>query len=577
MEVFVRFYLIVLLTFLPLSLQASQIKKLKFQTDGEIKPSALYEALDIKLPPWYKFWKDKTPKVHTKIIPLLNESLGYFYKSEGFYNAKVNKIESNSTITFKIDEGAKARISKIIIKSDENIKKLITFKQGDRFRAPLFSEIKKNIKTQMLEKGYCNFVLDTKARVDIEKNSVELIYKLHKNQLCHFGEININTPKNINKNVIRSRLAFERGDRYDLKKINRSYSTISGLEAFDAIVLNTNKKNDVVNVDITLKEKEKNSRIEVGIGYETDIGPRSLFRWEKRNFVTNAKKIAFDFKYSAKEKFARNTLYWPAFVKVPMLKYFYLDLKNDFSYSKIEFNSFNERKYSNLLHLLREYNWFSIDFGLGLQKINIKKLQDTGSVSDGDFNLFFPFIKVATDFRDSRIDPKNGIYLSEYFEIGLDILKESSTYTKSITELRVIKSLQSLTLAAKGKLGLIHEYENHLPESKLFFAGGSFSNRGYGYNSLGSFDAPDNKIGAKTMIDTTLEASHHIYKRINGAIFLDSTLLSKKSNRFSIDFIHSIGTGVRYISPIGPIKFDIAMDINDNTQYAMHFQIGQSY
>jgi len=577
MEVRLRLYLILFILLIPLLLQAAILKKLEFQTDGEFKSSQLYDALGIQTPAWYQFWKDKTPKINEKIIPTLHESLDFFYKSEGFYHAKIDKTETNSSVKFKINEGKSIRINSVKIESDEDIKELISFKKGSRFRTLEFSQIKKDIKTELLKRGYCNYQLDTKAKVDVEKNIVDLIYKLHKNKPCHFGDITINRPKNIKEKIIRSRLLFKKGDRYSLEKINRTYSMINGLEAFDGISLDIDKKSEEVNVGIDLKEKEKKTRIEVGIGYETDIGPRGILRYQKRNFTGDAKKVAFDFKYSQKEKFASNTVYWPAVMKVPMLEYYYLDLKNEFTYSKIEYDNFIERKFSNFLHLLKDYDRFSVDFGLGLENINIKKTGDVCNISDGNFNLLFPFAKINIDLRDSKLNPKDGIYISQYIEGGVAFLKDSSTYSKSITEARVIKTLHRFTFAAKAKLGLIEEFINKLPESKLFFAGGAFSNRGYGYNSLGAYDADCDNMSGKTLIDTTLEISHPLYKKIDGAIFLDSTLLSFKSHRFSIDFVHSLGTGIRYISPIGPVKLDFGMDMENHSQYALHFQIGQSF
>ncbi len=572
-----RKFAIVLIALIPLYLHSVTLKKLHFKTDGEFKSSDLYKALGIQTPTWYQFWKEKTPKINTKIISSLNESLEYFYKSEGFYHASVKKVETNSSITFDIDEGKSIHISSIKIQSDENINDLISYSKGDRFRTLEFTKIKKEIKTKLLENGYCNYVLDAKARIDIEKNNVDIIYKLNKNEPCKFGKININAPKNIKEKIVRSRLLFKQDDRYSLEKINRTYSMISGLESFDGIQLNIDKEDDTVNTAIELKEKKKKTRIEVGIGYETDIGPRGILRYEKRNFKGDAKKVTFDFKYSAKEKFATNSIYWPAFLKVPISGYYYLDLKNDFTYSEIEFDNFIEKKFSNYIHLLKDYDWYSVDFGMGYERINIKKTGDTCGVSDGDFNLLFPFAKINIDLRDSKINPRNGIYLSQYVEAGLTILKDSSTYTKLITEARIIKSLNLFTFAAKGKIGLIKEYENYLPESKLFFAGGAFSNRGYGYNSLGAFDTTCKNVGGKTIIDTTLEMSHPLYKKIDGALFFDSTLLSAQSHRFSIDFVHSIGAGIRYNSPIGPVKLDMGVDIDDSKQYAIHFQIGQSF
>ncbi len=568
---------IILITLLPLYLHAATLKKLDFKTDGAFDPSELYTALGIQTPTWYEFWKEKRPKINIKIIPSLNESLEYFYKSEGFYHASVKKVETNSSVTFKIDEGKSIHISSIEIESDTAIDNLISYQKGDRFRTLEFTEIKKEIKKSLLENGYCNYILDAKARIDIEKDSVEIIYKLSKNKPCKFGKIEISTPKNIKEKIVRSRLLFKEGERYSLEKVNRTYSMISGLEAFDGIQLDFHKESDTIDTGVSLREKEKKTRIEFGIGYETNIGPRGILRYEKRNFIGDAKKISFDFKYSDKEKFATNSIYWPAFLKVPIKGYYYLDLKNDFTYSEIEFDNFRERKYSDILHLLKDYDWYSIDFGLGYEKINIKKIGDICGVSDGDFNLLFPFAKINIDLRDSRINPKNGLYLSQYLEAGLTILKDSSTYTKAITEARVIQTLGRFTFAAKGKIGLIEEYENYLPESKLFFAGGAFSNRGYSYNSLGAVDASCENVGGKTMIDTTFEMSHPLYKKIDGALFFDSTLLSSQSHRFSIDFVHSIGAGLRYISPIGPVKLDMGMDVENNSQYAIHFQIGQSF
>ena len=54
-------------------------------------------------------------------------------------------------------------------------------------------------------------------------------------------------------------------------------------------------------------------------------------------------------------------------------------------------------------------------------------------------------------------------------------------------------------------------------------------------------------------------------------------MISKDTLNFNLDFKHSLGTGIRYNTPIGPVKFDIGFSLEDRTQYAIHFQIGQSY
>ena len=83
----------------------------------------------------------------------------------------------------------------------------------------------------MLKKGYCNYNLDSKAKIDIEKDIVYIDYNLNKYQKCKFGVIDIFGLESIGKKAILSRLKFKEGDRYDSKKVTQSYNTISGLES----------------------------------------------------------------------------------------------------------------------------------------------------------------------------------------------------------------------------------------------------------------------------------------------------------------------------------------------------------
>jgi translocation and assembly module TamA len=214
---------------------------------------------------------------------------------------------------------------------------------------------------------------------------------------------------------------------------------------------------------------------------------------------------------------------------------------------------------------------------VGLEYIKIRKFKNICNISEGDFLLFYPYAELIFDLRDSKIDPKNGFYISQYIEGGLQKIISEITYAKGIVEGRAIHTWNRFTFAAKARLGLLKEYAGKLPESKLFYAGGAFSNRAYGYNRLGAFDAACGDIGGRTLVDNTLEVSHPIYKNIDLALFLDSTMISAKTLNFNLDFKNSVGTGLRYNTVIGPIKFDVGFSLEDRSQYAIHFQIGQSY
>ena len=568
---------LILFSLLPLLLLGQTHKSLYCHCDGAFSPKDLYDALALKQPAWYAFWEEKQPKVNVKLIPTLQSSLINFYKSNGYYHAQIDKKEDNQSVHFTIKKGAPIMIELVDNTLSAPYKELVSLKKGDIFHASTFIDIKKNIKKKIQEEGYCNALLDTKARIDIEKNIAFLHYNLQTNPRCRFGKITIHAPKNINKDVITSRLYFRENSPYSSQLIKESYSTIAGLEAFDGVQIIPQQKDDFIDVDIQLKEKQKRIRQEIGIGYETNLGLKGIFRWEERNFKGNARMLSFDLKYAQKEKYLKTGYFSPAFIKIPWKDTYYLDLNNEFLYSKYIFENFNEDKIANYLHLLKDYHRFSIDVGLGIEQIKIARTGDNTHIKTGNYLLFFPFIQGIIDSRDSKINPRNGLYASVYLERGLKLFKSSTNYSKFTAEVRLIKTLKHYTFAAKAKLGLIAEFLNTLPESKRFFAGGAFSNRAYGFNRLGATDSAHDETGARTLVDTAMEVSHPLYKQIEGALFYDATMISEKRFHFNIDFVHALGLGLRYITPIGPIKIDFGMNIEHKEDYALHFQIGQSF
>ena len=552
------------------------LKKVYFSGNKILSKDYLYKNLNIAIDKaWYDFSKEKTPKIGSIVVKPLRKSLANLYKSEGFYNVSVRVKSEDNNITFFIKEGAPIKIKNLKIKSDLDIKKFIKFKKGDRFIVSRFINSRKNIKKELHNKGYCNYDLITKAYVDLKKYKVDLLYKLKKNKKCFFGKITIHSPKNIPTKVIASRLSYQENDTYSPPEIDKSYKNILGLDAFDSVNVKESNFGDKIDTDIYVKPKKMTTVKNIGIGYETQYGFKTLLHWEKKNFLGGAKKLAFDLKYSQDDKYLKNTFFYPAFLKMKFWnKYF--DLKNEFAYEDTVYDNFKEKKLLDIVHFQKDLNNYAIDFGIDFENIKITKKINYFLIKDGTFNLVSPYVKLIVDKRDSKIDPRQGYYLSSYLENGLTFLG-SSSYIKMLAEGRAIKSVDRFTIAFKTRLGMIEEFSKDLPESKLFFAGGSFSNRAYGYNKLGATNAQYDGLGGKTMIDSSLEINHPIAGKVSFALFVDSTMLSINEADFSSDFVNSYGFGIRYKTIIGPVKLDFGVNAKDSSIYAVHFQIGQSF
>jgi len=137
-------------------------------------------------------------------------------------------------------------------------------------------------------------------------------------------------------------------------------------------------------------------------------------------------------------------------------------------------------------------------------------------------------------------------------------------------------------MAIVGKMGSISMSDDSyggIPESKKFFGGGAYSNRAYGFRELGIITSPTEYLtwGAMSMANLSLEFDYPVWGDLSAAVFTDNTMLTAESYDFSGEIITSAGVGVRYMTPVGPFKLDVGMNVSDPSQYGISFQIGQSF
>ncbi|MEW8348451.1 MAG: BamA/TamA family outer membrane protein, partial [Candidatus Thiodiazotropha taylori] len=112
-----------------------------------------------------------------------------------------------------------------------------------------------------------------------------------------------------------------------------------------------------------------------------------------------------------------------------------------------------------------------------------------------------------------------------------------------------------------------------LPPSKRFFAGGDNTVRGFGYQDLGPEDEADDVIGGRYLAVGSLEVDRHISGKWSGALFVDA------GNAYDRDYdsetAYGVGLGVRWQSPVGPVRFDVASGrVDDEQHWRLHIVVG---
>ncbi len=391
-------------------------------------------------------------------------------------------------------------------------------------------------------------------------------------------------PKRIDDDVIKSRVRAKEGKRFSTQLVKDTSNALYGLQAFDSVLIGVDRKfYNVVPVDITVNEMERPYHFEAGLGFDTYVGPRVHSSLTRHNFLGDAQKLKLQLAWSKLEQLAILSFNRPVLFNISD---YYVGIGGKLGYSNLEYDGFKEKKSFFRTYLEHESKRVKLRLGWAFEAINITALDnlDPGDegvfVNEGDFLLTYPYVDFTYDARDSKLNPKYGYYLSAYVEAGLSDDEEASAYYKALLEGRFIHTFSDLTLALVGKVGVVDEESGQsLPESKYFFAGGSFSNRAYGFRELGVIISPteDSVKGASTWTNLTLEANYPVWGDIYGAIFTDNTMLTIDPYDFKGEIISSAGVGVRYMTPIGPFKLDVGMNVADTSQYGISFQIGQSF
>ncbi|MEA3491143.1 MAG: BamA/TamA family outer membrane protein [Campylobacterota bacterium] len=560
-------------------------KKIQFKFIGEqnLDESDLQNAMSVDVKSKFQFWKEYNPKIKEKLLPTLPATLRSYLDSEGYYDATYTIKITKTDVIVTIKEDKPVRVNDINITSDYDIQKLVTFEKDEIFTAEKFISIKSKIVKEMMKNGYCSYSLDSKAYVDLDTYRVDLKYLLKKGGVCTFGKVTIKGLDTIKEKVVISRVRAREGSRFNTEHIQQSYDALYALNSFDYVAVKYDRKfYNVVPIDIVASEISKPWYFMAGVKYDTNVGAGVQTEIIRKNFMGGAKKLRVQLQYSQIEQLAEVMLFTPAMFGISG---YYLDLATKIGYSNLEYTGFMEKKGYAEAFLTYTNEVLELDAGFAIENIDISLLEDydegklTQAVEPGTFFLAYPFLRFTLDRRDSKLNPKYGYYLSGMMEYGLPYDGEANEYIKYEIEGRGVYTLHNLTMAAVAKVGILDEIENHVPESKRFFGGGAYSNRAYGYKRMGVIFSPTRYgiEGASTMANLSLEVDYPIWGDIYGAVFNDNTMLTINSYDFTGDIISSAGVGIRYVTPIGPIKIDVGMNVRDISQYGIQFQIGQSF
>ncbi len=175
---------------------------------------------------------------------------------------------------------------------------------------------------------------------------------------------------------------------------------------------------------------------------------------------------------------------------------------------------------------------------------------------------------------DNKLNPSRGFRL----EFALSAAKNGVLSNADLVHNEVtLKGLTTLwqrhRFLGRFQFGgnLTDDYKG-IPPSLRFFAGGAQSVRGYDYQDLSPKNSDNDRIGGRFMLVGSAEYQYSLTDKWRIAAFTD------RGNAFNsltgASLKSSVGFGVRWVSPVGPIRADIAQPLNGNGGIHFHFSMG---
>lgn len=115
------------------------------------------------------------------------------------------------------------------------------------------------------------------------------------------------------------------------------------------------------------------------------------------------------------------------------------------------------------------------------------------------------------------------------------------------------------------------DFNRSMPSNYRFFAGGDVSVRGYKHQSLSPV-ADSVLLGGKHLIASSIELDYLFKEDFRWAVFTDQ---GNAFNDWQDWKLHkSVGTGLRWVTPVGAIRFDVAKALDGNKDWRVHVTIG---
>ncbi len=322
-----------------------------------------------------------------------------------------------------------------------------------------------------------------------------------------------------------------------------------------------------VPIDVTVTPADRH-QFEIGLGYATDVGPRTRFAWQQPWINRFGHSLDHNL-YLAGPEQRFSGLY-----KIPLENP--LRDRYQFQYGFRHRDNADTRSLEATLEGGRRW-----EFDNGWVQILYARSTFEDFTQGGESEqvlLLYPGIRWSRTRTRNPTFPSWGDRQLFSFEVSDSLWGSDADFQRATGESQWIRMFGDNTRFVTGVgFGAIETDDfSKIPPSLRFFAGGDRSVRGYAYETLSPRNEEGRRTGGQQLFTATAELQRRITGDWWGAAFVDTG--DAFQDWWPEDLNTGAGLGVRWISPVGPIRFDIAHPFDDeDNAWRIHFAIGPEF
>jgi len=496
------------------------------------------------------------------------DRLTVFYLNNGYINARIGepKITHDKEwiyVKIPIIEGKQFRVGNVAITGDtltvprsELIGQLEITAKDYFAREAIVKDI--DSLTEACSKegyAYASVVPRTVPRDDTQR--VDVTYKIEKGNLVYINTVSITGNTITRDKVIRRQLTVVEKDLYDSSKLKESYMKLNRLRYFEEVNFKTEKDIDesLMNIDVHVKEKST-GMFSLGAGYSAADKVIFMAQISERNLFGKGQTLSLNGYFGSTKTSYELSFIEPWLFDIPLWSKLEIwDTEREYDSYDVHTKGFG----ATLGYPLFEYVMGYVRYSL--QTDDITNVADTASKyikeQEGETTSSGVTVTLSRDTTDDIMFPSKGSKNRLSSELVGTIFQGDVSLAKYTADSRWFFPMPLDTVfGVHGKIGYIQGLEGkEIPVFERFYLGGINSLRGL--REVGPVDSEGDCIGGATMLNFNAELVFPLIKDagLRGVVFFD-TGNAWNSGYYLDDMRQTAGLGVRWYSPIGPLRLE---------------------